>query len=87
PFCDEGEWELARFLVENLNQTQIDKFLKLKWFNTRPRPSFTSKDEPLDWIDGLPSFAQWKVSDIKFKGYKTTYPIQLIWRDALEVLE
>lgn len=31
PFHDEGEWELARFLVENLNQTQIDKFLKLKW--------------------------------------------------------
>ncbi|KAG1805606.1 hypothetical protein EV424DRAFT_1330170, partial [Suillus variegatus] len=31
PFHDEGEWELARFLVENLTQTQIDKFLKLKW--------------------------------------------------------
>ncbi|KAG1722536.1 uncharacterized protein EDB91DRAFT_1240205 [Suillus paluster] len=87
PFCDKGEWELAKFLVENLNQTQIDKFLKLKWFNTRPRLSFTSKDELLDWIDGLPSFVQWKVSDIKFKGYKTTYPIQFIWRDALEVVK
>ncbi|KAG1808952.1 uncharacterized protein BJ212DRAFT_1448906 [Suillus subaureus] len=30
-FHDEGEWELARFLVKNLNQTQVDKFLKLKW--------------------------------------------------------
>lgn len=31
PFEDEGEWDLGRFLVENLNQTQINKFLKLKW--------------------------------------------------------
>ncbi|KAG1778129.1 hypothetical protein EV702DRAFT_1179099 [Suillus placidus] len=69
-----GEWELARFLVENLNQTQIDKFLKLKWFNTRLKPSFTSKDQLLDWMDVLPC-------------YKTIHPIQLIWRDALEVVK
>jgi len=31
PFHDEGEWQLGKFLVENLTQTQIDKFLKLKW--------------------------------------------------------
>jgi hypothetical protein len=31
PFHDEGEWELGKFLVENLTQTQITKFLKLKW--------------------------------------------------------
>jgi hypothetical protein len=33
PFPDEGEWQLGKFLVENLTQTQIDKFLKLKWVN------------------------------------------------------
>ncbi|KAG1889042.1 uncharacterized protein F5891DRAFT_1131885 [Suillus fuscotomentosus] len=87
PFHDEGEWELARFLVENLTQTQIDKFLKLKWFHTHPRPSFTSKDQLLDWIDALPSFVPWKVSTMEFTGYKTTYPLQLIWRDALEVVK
>ncbi|KAG2100377.1 uncharacterized protein F5147DRAFT_747111 [Suillus discolor] len=87
PFHDEGEWELARFLVENLTQTQIDKFLKLKWFHTRPRPSFTSKDQLLDWIDALPSFVPWKVSTMEFTGYKTTYPLQLIWHDALEVVK
>ncbi|KAG1861774.1 hypothetical protein DFJ58DRAFT_871731 [Suillus subalutaceus] len=87
PFHDEGEWELGRFLVENLTQTQIDKFLKLKWFHTRPRPSFTSKDQLLDWVDALPSFVPWKVSNIEFTGYKTTYPVQLIWRDALEVIK
>jgi hypothetical protein len=31
PFHDEGEWELGKFLVENLTQTQMTKFLKLKW--------------------------------------------------------
>ncbi|KAG2030167.1 hypothetical protein BDR03DRAFT_1017429 [Suillus americanus] len=87
PFHDEGEWELGRFLVENLTQTQIDKFLKLKWFHTHPRPYFTSKDQLLDWVDALPSFVPWKVSNIEFTGYKTTYPVQLIWRDALEVIK
>ncbi|KAG1905852.1 uncharacterized protein F5891DRAFT_975993 [Suillus fuscotomentosus] len=87
PFHDEGEWELARFLVENLTQTQIDKFLKLKWFHTRPRPSFTSKDQLRDWIDALPSFVPWKVSTMEFTGYKMTYPLQLIWRDAFEVVK
>ena len=33
PFQDEGEWELGKFLVENLTQTQMIKFLKLKWVN------------------------------------------------------
>ncbi|KAG1759913.1 hypothetical protein EDD22DRAFT_781898, partial [Suillus occidentalis] len=87
PFQDEGEWELGRFLVENLTQTQIDRFLRLKWFHTRPRPSFTSKDQLLDWIDALPSFVSWKVSNIEFTGYKMTYPVQFIWRDALEVVK
>ncbi|KAG2362498.1 hypothetical protein BDR07DRAFT_1223528, partial [Suillus spraguei] len=29
PFLDEGEWQLGKFLVKNLTQTQINKFLKL----------------------------------------------------------
>lgn len=31
PSQDEGEWQLGKFLVENLTQTQIAKFLKLTW--------------------------------------------------------
>jgi hypothetical protein len=106
PFEDEGEWELGRFLVENMNQTQINKFLKLKWvgmslciaaqnpnlnlfsqFNTHAKPTFTSKDQLLSWVDALPSFAEWKVTKLEFTGYKTTHPINLIWRDALEVVK
>jgi hypothetical protein len=39
PFHDEGEWELAKFLVENLTQAQIDKFLKLKWVGETLNPT------------------------------------------------
>ncbi|KAG1741632.1 hypothetical protein EDB19DRAFT_1895054 [Suillus lakei] len=81
PFQDEGEWELGKFLVENLTQTQMIKFLKLKW------PSFTMKDQLLNWMDSLPCFTEWKVSKIEFSGYKTVYPIELIWHDALEVVK
>ncbi|KAG1785129.1 uncharacterized protein HD556DRAFT_1250391 [Suillus plorans] len=87
PFHDEGEWELGKFLVENLTQTQITKFSKLKWFNDHPRPSFTTKDKLLDWMDSLPCFTEWQVSKIEFSGYKTVYPIELIWRDALDVVK
>ncbi|KAG2143841.1 uncharacterized protein EDB93DRAFT_1251891 [Suillus bovinus] len=87
PFHDEGEWELGKFLVENLTQTQIIKFLKLKWFNNHARPSFTTKDQLLDWMDSLPCFTEWKVSKMEFTGYKTVHPIELIWRDALDVIK
>ncbi|KAG1853234.1 hypothetical protein C8R48DRAFT_749657 [Suillus tomentosus] len=87
PFQDEGEWELGKFLVENLTQAQITKFLKLKWFNNHARPSFTTKDNLLDWMDSLPCFTEWQVSKIEFSGYKTIYPIEPIWRDALDVVK
>jgi hypothetical protein len=104
PFQDEGEWELGKFLVENLTQTQMIKFLKLKWvlnvqatsttlikffsqFNTRERPSFTTKDKLLGWMDSLPCFTEWKVSKIEFSGYKTVHAVELIWRDVLEVVK
>jgi len=31
PFSDREEWELAKFLSDNLNQGQINRFLKLLW--------------------------------------------------------
>ncbi|KAG2335531.1 hypothetical protein BDR05DRAFT_978937 [Suillus weaverae] len=96
PFHDEGEWELGKFMVENLTQTQMIKFLKLKWVNVQVTSSTLTKfvhslilvkDQLLDWMDSLPCFTQWKVSKMEFAGYKTTYPIELIWHDALEVIK
>jgi hypothetical protein len=45
PFHDEGKWELGKFLVENLTQTQITKFLKLRWVNDEYQPSFNPNSD------------------------------------------
>ncbi|KAG2045898.1 hypothetical protein BDR06DRAFT_985719 [Suillus hirtellus] len=44
PFHDKAEWQLRKFLVENLTQTQIAKFLKLTW---------TGQPIELIWHDAL----------------------------------
>lgn len=31
PFCSQAEWSLAKFLVNNLTQAQINQFLALPW--------------------------------------------------------
>lgn len=43
PFRDEGEWELGKFMVENLTQTQMIKFLKLKWVTVQVTSSTLTK--------------------------------------------
>ncbi|KAG1856535.1 hypothetical protein C8R48DRAFT_775939 [Suillus tomentosus] len=86
PFDGLGEWSLAKFLVENLSQTQIDKFLKLDWFQTRERPQFKSKDELFFYMQQLPGRGpKWQCTKLKLKGYESEQAIHLIWRDALEV--
>ncbi|KAG1798677.1 hypothetical protein EV424DRAFT_1352509 [Suillus variegatus] len=75
-------------LGKNLfDRLQEDQYNYQRKFNTHPKPFFTSKDQLLDWMDALPCFAEWKVSNLEFTGYKTIHPIQLIWRDALEVVK
>ncbi|KAG1873059.1 hypothetical protein DFJ58DRAFT_713602 [Suillus subalutaceus] len=86
PFDGLGEWSLAKFLVENLSQTQIDKFLKLDWFKTRERPQFKLKDELFFYMQQLPGRGpKWQSTKLKLKGYESEQPIHLIWRDGLEV--
>ncbi|KAG1860754.1 hypothetical protein F4604DRAFT_1588345 [Suillus subluteus] len=85
PFDRPGEWSLAKFLVENLSQTQIDKFLKLDWV-CLIRPQFKSKDELFFYMQQLPGRGpKWQCTKLKLKGYESEQPIHLIWRDGLEV--
>ena len=97
PFRSRGEWSLAKFLVENLTQIQIKKFLALLWvllfylveawftntcqFDENPRPSFKSVDDLLGWMDVLPTGPAWKTVTLDVEGYTTIQPLQLIWRD------
>ncbi|KAG2113016.1 uncharacterized protein F5147DRAFT_744309 [Suillus discolor] len=87
PFVDQAEWQLAEFLVQRLTQTDINKFLKLDWFKNRPRPSFKSADQLFGWIDALPSGPEWQSTTLEFTNYTTARPIELIWRDGLEVVK
>jgi hypothetical protein len=43
PFSDREEWELAKFLVDNLNQGQITRFLKLLWVSNLALSCIDSK--------------------------------------------
>ncbi|KAG1855604.1 hypothetical protein F4604DRAFT_2042398 [Suillus subluteus] len=80
PFDGPGEWSLAKFLVENLSQTQIEQFLKLEWFK--------SKDELFYYLEQLPGCGpKWQCTEFRLKGYETEQPIHLIWRDGLEVVK
>ncbi|KAJ8593890.1 hypothetical protein M405DRAFT_920744, partial [Rhizopogon salebrosus TDB-379] len=87
PFSDREEWELAKFLVDNLNQGQITRFLKLLWVRseTRQPPQFKSAQRLMTFIDALPKGPRWRCTTIQTEGYITTHPVHLIWRDALEV--
>ncbi|KAG2335482.1 hypothetical protein BDR05DRAFT_1031286 [Suillus weaverae] len=86
PFDGPGEWSLAKFLVENLSQMQIDKFLKLDW--TRERPQFKSKDKLFFYMQQLPRRGlKWQCTKLRLKGYESEQPIHLIWRDGLEVMK
>ncbi|EGO18433.1 hypothetical protein SERLADRAFT_444104 [Serpula lacrymans var. lacrymans S7.9] len=84
PFKDRDEWDFVKFLCENMNRSQIDHFLKLKWVQDG-NPSFSSVHTLFFWIESLPSGSRWQLQEIKVEGYKTAKPMILLWRDGLEV--
>lgn len=53
PFEDDEEWELAKWLIDNVGQTQTDKF-HASQTRKRTSPSFESNRQFLDRIDALP---------------------------------
>ncbi|EIW75821.1 hypothetical protein CONPUDRAFT_23477, partial [Coniophora puteana RWD-64-598 SS2] len=53
PFRDQEEWDLSRWLMQNVTQTAVDEFLKLDITRNRTQPSFTSSYTWLKKIDDL----------------------------------
>ncbi|KAG1784969.1 uncharacterized protein HD556DRAFT_1314634 [Suillus plorans] len=86
PFQDQAEFELGKFLCERLTQSDIDRFLKLEWVR-QAKPSFSSKDQLLAWMASLPTGPKWRSTTLEITGYPTIQPIQLIWRNGLDVVE
>ncbi|EIN11500.1 hypothetical protein PUNSTDRAFT_33358, partial [Punctularia strigosozonata HHB-11173 SS5] len=54
-FESKGEWELAKWLLRNVGQNQLENFLKLPIVKDKIAPSFTSKKSFFERIDGLPT--------------------------------
>ncbi|KAG1857135.1 hypothetical protein F4604DRAFT_1883077 [Suillus subluteus] len=88
PFVDQAEWQLAEFIVQRLNKMDVNKFLKLDWFQISGScSSFKNADQLFGWIDALPSGPEWQSMTFKFIDYKTARLMELIWCDGLEVIK
>lgn len=48
--------------------------------------SFKNAKQLFTFMDALPVAPRWKCTPIHTDGYTTTHPVNLIWRDALEVV-
>ncbi|KAG6912215.1 hypothetical protein DXG01_016358, partial [Tephrocybe rancida] len=87
PFDNKKQWALARFLSENLTQTQIETFLKLDLTKDMALGScFKSALKLRDAVESLPGGPEWKLVELNLKGYTTKKPIRLLYRDGLEAV-
>ncbi|KAH7905500.1 Zn-finger domain-containing protein [Hygrophoropsis aurantiaca] len=95
PFDDEGEWELARWLIQNVGQMQTDKFLKLPIIREKTCPSYKNNRSFLKKIDALPTQGPaWHCDMINVagdvidqNGSMQTTELKLWRRDAVECIE
>ncbi|THH17858.1 hypothetical protein EUX98_g9049 [Antrodiella citrinella] len=68
PFEDEDDWELGRFLMDNLGQKKTDEFLRLHKVKDGARPSFKSNKSLKEKIDSLPQGPEWKHEYVQVSG-------------------
>ncbi|KAG2107133.1 hypothetical protein DEU56DRAFT_750189 [Suillus clintonianus] len=69
PFDNEEEWELAKWLIQNIGQNQTDKFLKLPIIQNRAQVSYPNNRNFLKKIDGLPTKGpEWHCDIISVAG-------------------
>ncbi|KZT21732.1 hypothetical protein NEOLEDRAFT_1181411 [Neolentinus lepideus HHB14362 ss-1] len=94
PFEDADEWELARWLVRNVGQTQTDEFLKMPMIQEWVSPSYENNCQFLKKIDSLPTGgAGWKCHNVRIAGDLNNEEgeikmedVELWTRDPLEVI-
>ncbi|KAN0103980.1 hypothetical protein V8E52_011444, partial [Russula decolorans] len=80
PFEDEGEWELAQFLIKEVSQTAANKYLKLPITKKRTRPSYLSNYSLLKKIDSLSAKPG-------ADGEPVTESVELWFRDPIECIQ
>ncbi|KAF8545688.1 hypothetical protein OG21DRAFT_1428831, partial [Imleria badia] len=71
PFADEEEWELARWLIKNVNQRVTEEFLRLpivSFYFNRTRLSYRSNYSFLKRVDKLPTGPGWSCRLVRVHG-------------------
>ncbi|KAI0349104.1 hypothetical protein OH77DRAFT_1465723 [Trametes cingulata] len=68
PFRDEDDWELAKWLVEEVTQSGIDRYLKLNSTRNGPAPSSKNKVSFFKKIDQLPVGPEWICDIVEITG-------------------
>ncbi|KIK26765.1 hypothetical protein PISMIDRAFT_94556, partial [Pisolithus microcarpus 441] len=68
PFEDREDWELAQWLINNVNQRATDEFLKLQVTRTQIRPSYRSTHTFMKIIDKLPTGPKWRCELVHTHG-------------------
>ncbi|KAI5990101.1 hypothetical protein EDD15DRAFT_2170625 [Pisolithus albus] len=68
PFEDREDWELAQWLIDNVNQRAADEFLKLPVTRSRLRPSYRSNYTFMKVIDKLPTGPEWRCELVHTRG-------------------
>ncbi|KAF8431623.1 hypothetical protein L210DRAFT_837540, partial [Boletus edulis BED1] len=78
PFADRSEWELADWLVKNVNQGATDKFLKLGIVShinldciqtcERTQPTYKSTYTFMKLVDQLPTGPEWQCELVRVRS-------------------
>ncbi|KAJ7737951.1 Zn-finger domain-containing protein [Mycena metata] len=82
PFCDEEEWDLARWLMKNVNQTGTDEYLKLPIpQNKQANLSFHNNRAFLKKVDQLPTGPDWTCKIVTAAGNRVNEDDELMSED------
>ncbi|KAI5991711.1 hypothetical protein EDC04DRAFT_2587370 [Pisolithus marmoratus] len=93
PFQNEGEWELAHFLMKNIGQTKMDEFLKLDIVQ-KSGMSFDNAHSFLKYMDRLCTGLGWSCEMIDMEGDIVAEDgtlrheqLELWWHDPVECVQ
>ncbi|KAJ7705072.1 hypothetical protein B0H16DRAFT_1346536 [Mycena metata] len=82
PFRDEEEWDLARWLMKNVNQTGTDEYLKLPIpQNKKANLSFHNNRAFLKKVDQLPTGPDWTCKIVTAAGNRVNEDDELMSED------
>ncbi|KAN0094971.1 hypothetical protein V8E55_003258 [Tylopilus felleus] len=68
PFTDHHEWELADWLIMNVNQRATNELLKLPITREQTQPAYKSTHTLMKLIDQLPTGPEWQCELVRMRG-------------------